>query len=266
MWSMLLAVLATAGSVVAAYVVIPQVSDSAQAIRDYTLTDSSPSMTVNQGSSASSTVSVASMNGFDLATGLGATVSAGGATWLTATLNPTIVTPSSGGSANSILTVSASPSTPPGSYSVQVSSSGGTRSHTISISVTVAAANFSIAGPTYQVQLYQASFNTTVVTFTSLGAFTGDIAISATTSFNGLSVSGSPSSVHLTPGTAAVATVVILGVTAPARHLYRDCNRNFWNNRSLNPDSSHSAHVHKRSSEHRFILVHVIDKCDIIHS
>lgn len=171
-------------------------------------------MTVNQGSSSSSTVIVASMNGFDLATGLEATISASGVSWLTATLNPTVVTPSSGGTASSVLTVSASPSTAPGPYTVQIISSGGTKSHTTTVSVTVAAANFSIASLPYPVQVWPGSYNTTLVTFTSLAAFTGNVSISATTALNGLSVSGSPSSVHLTPGTAAVSTVVILAATA----------------------------------------------------
>ena len=212
MWSILLAILATTSGVVAAYMVIPQVSDSAQAIRDYSLSSSSPTMTVSQGSSATTTITVTSLNGFDLATGLGTTISGSG---LSASLSPTIVTPSMGGKATSVLTVNASPSTPPGSYSITVSSSGGTKTHSTTISVTVAAADFAIATPVYPLQIQQGSVNATTVTFTALGTFSGTVLLSASTAFgSGIAVTGSPSSLILATGTSAVSTLTVYALSS----------------------------------------------------
>jgi hypothetical protein len=55
----------------------------------------------------------------------------------TATLNPMRVTLTSGGTANSLLSVSTSGSTPARSYTIFVLATSGTFSHSLSISVTV---------------------------------------------------------------------------------------------------------------------------------
>lgn len=171
-------------------------------------------MTVDQGSSTSSTISVASLNGFDLATGIGATVAGSGASGLIATLSPSLVTPSPGGMAKSVLTINASSTTPTGTYSVRISASGGTRSHAITVSVTVTTTDFSIAAPSYPLEVQQGSLNTTLVTFTSVGSFSGNVSLYASAPFGGLSVTGSPSSVQLTPGASVVSTVVVYAVAS----------------------------------------------------
>jgi hypothetical protein len=101
---------------------------------DFSIATSPSTVSVNQGASASSTVTVTSLNGFNSATNLSAS---GLATGLTATFSPASVTPSSGGTAMSTMTVSASSTASAGTSNFTVTGTSGSLNHTANETVTV---------------------------------------------------------------------------------------------------------------------------------
>ena len=106
-------------------------------VTDFSITASPVSLTVRQESSNPSIINLVSINGFGGALGLSVSVSPVVKSGPTALLNATIVTLSSGRSANIILTVSAKGATPLGGYTLAVTASIGTASRTVSIPITV---------------------------------------------------------------------------------------------------------------------------------
>ncbi|HEV2119188.1 MAG TPA: hypothetical protein VGS11_03630 [Candidatus Bathyarchaeia archaeon] len=105
--------------------------------QDFTITGNSTSITVSQGSSATSALTLSSVSGFSGAVNLTATVSPIVGNGPTATLNPTMVTLTSGGTASLLLTVSTSGLTPRRGYTIFALATSGTFSHSFSISLTV---------------------------------------------------------------------------------------------------------------------------------
>ena len=100
---------------------------------DFTIVTNPISLTVSQGSSTTAGLTLSSVSGFSGTVNLSATVGSGP----TVSLNPTTVTLTSGGNANSLLSVSTSGSTPRGGYTIFVLATSGTFSHSVSISLTV---------------------------------------------------------------------------------------------------------------------------------
>jgi len=105
-------------------------------VPDFTVSASPSSLTVAQGGTGASTVTVSSLSGFSAQVDLSCTGLPSGAT---CTFNPTAVTPPANGSAGSALTLSVSGSTAPGSYSFQLTGSSGSLSHAAPVSLTVTA-------------------------------------------------------------------------------------------------------------------------------
>ncbi len=208
-WSIILAVIVSAGAFSAATMALPQLSDALQFPRDFTLSSSPSALTVNQGSTVTATVTVASLNGFDMATGLSTTVSAAGNGWIIARLASNILTPSYGAKTDTTLTITALQGAPIGSYQVVVSSSGGTKSHTITVSVTVAAADFTITPQPSSLTVAQNSYNTTTLILASQGGFSGNVSLTATAPLASMGVAGGPSPAHLALGGAATSTLAV---------------------------------------------------------
>ncbi|OLD13771.1 MAG: hypothetical protein AUI97_03395 [Crenarchaeota archaeon 13_1_40CM_3_52_17] len=105
--------------------------------QDFTIGVNSTSMTLLQGSSATAALTLSSVSGFSGAVNLTATVSPIVANGPSATLNPPKVTLTSGGTANSLLSISTSGSTPRRGYTIFVLATSGTFSHLLSVSLTV---------------------------------------------------------------------------------------------------------------------------------
>src|SRR6266849_273989 len=116
---------------------------------DFTITPSATSLTATQGSSATATLTLSSLNGFSGLVSLVVAVSPSGPQ---PSLNPTSISLSAGGSASSTLTVSTSSSgyysTPvaQGNYAVDVTASSGSLSHSTSVSLTVGSTSTPPAG------------------------------------------------------------------------------------------------------------------------
>ncbi|HWZ78195.1 MAG TPA: hypothetical protein VNX87_16750 [Candidatus Sulfotelmatobacter sp.] len=153
---------------------------------DFTIGASPSSVTVNQGSNGTSTITITSLNGFNSATTLSASGLPSGVTAAFAT-NP--VTPPANGSATSTLTLTASSSATTGTATVTITGTSGSTTHTTTINLTVntsAQPNFTIGASPSSVVVTQGGNGTSTVTITSQNSFS-----SATT----LSASGLPSGV-----------------------------------------------------------------------
>src|SRR5438445_4368051 len=141
---------------------------------DFSLTVSPSSLNVAQGTSATSTATLTSLNGFIGTVSLSVTVPAG----LTASLTSAVVTLSSGGTGTSVLTISTMSSTPLGTFTVILTGSNGSLSHSTSIAVTVtssASGDFTMAeSPTFQA-IPVASERQTIITLASLNGFSGNV-------------------------------------------------------------------------------------------
>jgi hypothetical protein len=146
-------------------------------VPDFTLTSSTPSKTVTQGSSATYSFSIAPINGFTGQVNLsvsGLPAGAGG------TFSPNPVTGSS------TLTVTTGASTPANSYSLTITGASGTLSHAVSVSMTVTAQSgpdFTLTSQTPTKTMQQANTSSYSFAITPMNGFTGQV---------NLSVSGLP--------------------------------------------------------------------------
>jgi hypothetical protein len=111
-----------------------QVTPQAGATPDFTVSASPSSVSVAQGGSANTTVTVGSVNGFNSAVSLAASGLPSG---VTAAFSPASVTPPANGSANSTLTFSASATATAGTSSVTITGTSGATSHNTTVSLTV---------------------------------------------------------------------------------------------------------------------------------
>jgi hypothetical protein len=153
---------------------------------DFTIGASPSSVTVNQGSNGTSTITITSLNGFNSATTLSASGLPSGVTAVFST-NP--VTPPANGSTTSTLTLTASATAPTGAATVTITGTSGSTTHTTTINLTVNTAaqpNFTIGASPSSVVVTQGGNGTSTLTITSQNSFS-----SATT----LSASGLPSGV-----------------------------------------------------------------------
>ncbi len=142
---------------------------------DFALAASPSSLSVAQGSSATTAATLTSLNGF---TGTVSLTDSSSSAGLTATLSLTSVTLSSGGIATSALTVSTTSTTSTGTYTVTLTGTSGSITHTITVAVTVtttSSGDFTIAeNPTFQA-IPVASERQTIITLTSVNGFSGNV-------------------------------------------------------------------------------------------
>jgi|SwirhisoilCB2_FD_contig_121_559921_length_2794_multi_4_in_0_out_0_1 hypothetical protein len=166
---------------------------------DYSLSASPSSLSVTQGSSGSSTVSVTDLNGFTGSVSLSASGLPAGVTATFGT-NPTTST--------SVVTFTASSTATTGTSNVTITGTSGTLTHTTSISLTVNAAatpNFSLSASPASLTVKQGTSGTSTITETPSGGFTGSVTLSA---------SGLPSGVTATFGTNPTTSTSVVTFTA----------------------------------------------------
>jgi len=104
---------------------------------DFSITASPTSLTIQQGSSGTSVITITSIGGFDQPVQL--TVS-GEPSGVTASLNPEQITPPPDGTITSTLTVSVGASATPGSYTLTVTGTSGTLTHSVDITMEITGA------------------------------------------------------------------------------------------------------------------------------
>src|SRR2546427_280666 len=121
-WAIMLSVLATAGLFTLAFMTLPSLSDATQVNRDFSVTTTPSPVTVEQGSTVPSTVTITSFDSYNLATALTMTLSPA-TSMLTVALTPSVVTPTANARASSTMTIVAQPGTIIGTYTVALTRS-----------------------------------------------------------------------------------------------------------------------------------------------
>ncbi|MBZ5494107.1 MAG: hypothetical protein LAO76_24555 [Acidobacteriia bacterium] len=166
---------------------------------NYTLSASPSSLTVTQGSSGSSTITVTPSGGFTGSVTLSTSALPSGVTASFGT-NPT--------TGSSLVTFTASSTATTGTTSVTITGVSGTLSHTTSISLTVSATatpNFSLSASPSSLSVTQGSSGNSTITVTPSGGFTGSVT---------LSNSALPSGVTASFGTNPTTSTSVLTFTA----------------------------------------------------
>jgi len=106
---------------------------------DFSIGANPSALTIAIGSSGTSTITLASLNGLSGTVNLGVTIASSGLVivWPTASVSPSSVTLTANGTATSTLTVSTSVLTTPGTYTVTVTGTSGSITHSTTITVVV---------------------------------------------------------------------------------------------------------------------------------
>ena len=167
--------------------------------QDFSLSASPASLSIENGYSGTSTITVTALNGFTGNVTLSTNAPAG---W-TASLNPGSIA----ASGQSTLTVTVPSGATTGTYSVTVTGISGSLSHTISVSVQVTSPDFSISASPASLSIRTGSHGTSTITVTALNGFTGTVTLSATAP-TGLTASLSPTSISIS-GSSGQSTLTI---------------------------------------------------------
>ncbi|MGZ7073971.1 MAG: hypothetical protein ACXVKL_16140 [Candidatus Angelobacter sp.] len=139
---------------------------------NYTLSASPSSLTVTQGTSGNSTITVTPSGGFTGSVSLSTSALPSGVTATFGT-NPT--------TGSSVVTFTASSTATTGTTSVTITGTSGTLSHTTSISLTVnavATPNFSLSASPSSLTVKQGTAGSSTITVTPSGGFTGSVTLS----------------------------------------------------------------------------------------
>lgn len=168
---------------------------------NFTLSASPASLTVTQGSSGNSTITVTPSGGFTGSVSLSASGLPSGVTATFGT-NPTTST--------SVVTLTATSSATTGTFTVTITGTSGSLTHTTTISLRVnpvTSPNFSLSASPSSVTVVQGNTGNTTISVTPSGGFTGSVTLSA---------SGLPSGVTATFGTNPTTSTSVLTFTASA--------------------------------------------------
>ena len=183
---------------------------------DYGASSNPSSLTIPQGASANSTVSITSLNNFAGSVTLTSSPSSPpGLLTSSFSVNPIMVPPS--GTAKSNFTITVPAGTFPGSYSITVTAKNSTTfSHSATVSVTVVIPDFKIALSSSSLTVAQGSSENVTVTLTSLNGFSGTVSLTSTLTSPGPQVTFSPNSVTLSSGRPVSSTLSVSAVSSGA--------------------------------------------------
>ena len=191
----------------------------AGAAADFSLSASPSSLTVAQGSSGSSTITVAPVNGF---TGSVSLAASGLPAGVTASFNPASATTTSS------LTLTASATAATGTSTITITGTSGSLSHTTTVSLTVSVPpNFSLSASPSSLTVAQGFSGSSAITVAPLNGFSGSVSLSASGLPSGVTASFNPasatttSSLTLTASASAAtgtSTVTITGTSGSLSH------------------------------------------------
>jgi plastocyanin len=181
---------------------------------DFSIGSNPTSIIVQQGTSVMSTIALTSQNGFAGSVTLQTNAAPSGQTW---TLNPSSVTLSSGGTATSALSVTASATATTGTYTASVTGTSGSLSHSTMVTIQVVGPDFSITASQTSLTIQPGSSATSLISIASQNGFSGALTLSTNAPSSGLSWSLNPTGVTLTSGATvtSVLTVNASSATAP---------------------------------------------------
>ena len=181
---------------------------------DYSVSSNPSSLTIPQGASANSTVSITSFNNFAGSVTLSSSSPPGLLTSIFS-VNPVVVPPS--GTAKSNFTISVPAGTSPASYSFTVTAKNSTTfSHSATVSVTVVIPDFKIALSSSSLTVAPGSSENVTVTLTSLNGFSGTVSLTSTLTSPGPQVTFSPTSVTLYSGGTVSSTLSVSAASSGA--------------------------------------------------
>ena len=182
---------------------------------DYTIAANPSAITIIQGSSQTSTITVTSENNFTGTVNLTANP-----VGVAATLNPTSVSPPKNGTVTSMLNVTVPASTTPGNYLVSISSTNGTIQHNTIVYVQVVAPDFSITSNANTLDTTQGSSVTVTITITSQNSFSGKVSLKHQIAPNGPTPSLNPITVNIPSGGSQSSTLTVstTPTTAPGNY------------------------------------------------
>ena len=183
---------------------------------DYSVSSNPSSLTIPQGASANSTVSITSLNNFAGSVTLTSSPSSPpGLLTSSFSVNPVLVPPS--GTAKSNFTISVPAGTSPASYSITVTAKNSTTfSHSATVSVTVVIPDFKIALSSSSLTVAPGSSESVKVTLTSLNGFSGTVSLTSTLTSPGPQVTFGPNSVTLSSGGPVSSTLSVSAVSSGA--------------------------------------------------
>jgi hypothetical protein len=180
---------------------------------DFALSASPTSLSVTQGSSASSTVSTSVSNGFNSSVALSISGLPSG---VTASFSPASI--AAPGSGSSTLTFTASSTATTGTFNTTVSATGGGITHTTVIPVTVNAAtapNFTLSASPTSLSVAAGSSGTSTISTTVSGGFNSAVSLSASGLPSGVMAAFNPTSIAA-PGSGSSTLTFTAASTAAA--------------------------------------------------
>ena len=146
---------------------------------DFSMSADPASLVIQQGTSDTSTITVTSLYGF---TGTVDLTVSGAPSGVTATLDPTSVTPLADGSDTSTLTVQVDLTATIGDYTLTVTGTSGALVHTVDVSLEITelppAPDFSISASPTSLTIQQGDLDTSVIKITSLNGFSAQVDLS----------------------------------------------------------------------------------------
>jgi hypothetical protein len=153
---------------------------------NYSLSASPSSVTMTQGTSGTSTITVNPQNGFTGSVGLSASGLPSG---VTASFNPSSTT------STSTLTLTASSTATTGSFTVTITGTSGGLTHTATIALTVnLGPNFSLSASPSSFSMARGSTGTSTITINPMRGFTGSVSFSASNLPTGVTATFNPNS------------------------------------------------------------------------
>src|SRR2546426_1885016 len=171
---------------------------------DYYVSATPSSLTIQSGTSQTSNIAVASLNNYTGTISLTANPSG-----ITATLNPTRVSPPKNGVAASTLNLTAPASLSPGSYQVGITASNGTTQRSTTVNVQVIGPDFTITTNTNTLNIIQGSSSTATITITSQNGFAGMVSLQDQITPNGPLTSQNPPTVSIASSGSQTSTLRI---------------------------------------------------------
>ncbi len=176
---------------------------------DFSLGLSSPTLSVGAGGSATDTVTITSTGSFNSAVNLDAGSLPGGVHVSFAT-NP--VTPPAGGTITSVATVNVDGGTPPGAFTITITGTSGSLSHSQSFTLTITVTpDFTMGASPAAMTLVQGSSGTSTIMVGSANGFNSAVALSYSwigTAPSGVSIS-LPGPVTPPSGSTATSTLTV---------------------------------------------------------
>ena len=192
---------------------------NAQVAPDYTLSASPSSVTVTQGSTGTSTITVSPLNGFTGSVNLSTSILPSGVT-VAFNPNPTTTT--------STLTLAASSTAATGTVTLTITGFSGSLTRTTTLSLTVAAApDYTLSASPSSVTVTQGSTGTSTITVSPQNGFTGSVNLSTSSLPSGVTASFSPnpttttSTLTLAASPTATTGTVTVTITGNASGLTR---------------------------------------------